>query len=588
MAVLEIILEGKDLASGVIDGVDGALDGLAGLASGALTAGFAAAAAGAAGLAAGLGVCLSAAMDNEKIQANLAQVIKSTGGAAGVTAEYANELAGQFKGLAGGSDDAILAIETIGLRAGTVSAEQMPAFIQSTLDLGAVMGDTSAAAQLLARAQDDPLAAFKRIERATGAYDSALEDQIKQLQDAGDTAGATALIMGKLADTTGGAAAAQADTLSGQWEIFKGTLGEAAETIGMSLLPVARDLFDSVIKPAIPIIEALASTVGGMLSEAFGLFSDNINDTRGIMFGLRDAIATSLGVFMDEETANGIADFAQGIAVALKSVVDWVVANWPQIQATITDVFTQVQAIVQAVIDAVVPFILEMWGKVSAWFIENMPLIQQTIKTVLDAIQKFWAENGAAILGDIQAVWGTISGLISGALDVILGYIKAGMQVINGDWAGANKTMEEVWAKTWDGISAWFSTAIQNIGKAVSSIDWGGIGKSIIDGIGNGIRGAAQSLANAAAQAANDALNAAKNALGIHSPSAAFMTVGVNMMAGMAQGIAAGSGQVAGAMDSAARGVVNNTYNSFAVTNYGSSPEENTLQLRALAIAGAW
>jgi hypothetical protein len=69
------------------------------------------------------------------------------------------------------------------------------------------------------------------------------------------------------------------------------------------------------------------------------------------------------------------------------------------------------------------------------------------------------------------------------------------------------------------------------------SVDWGGIGTSIVQGIASGISAGAAWIADAATGAANAALNAAKNALGINSPSLAFMEVGRDMGAGMVEGM---------------------------------------------------
>ena len=173
--------------------------------------------------------------------------------AAGFTLDELNKLAQQFTGLAGGSDDVILAIEEMALRMGTVSKDEMPAFIQTTLDLAAATGqDATSAARLLAQAQEDPISALGRFRRMGILFNQTQEDQIKALVKAGDTAGATALVMDRLAEATGGAAQAQANTLAGQWEILKGTIGEAAESIGMAFLPVLHELTDKILPVLIP------------------------------------------------------------------------------------------------------------------------------------------------------------------------------------------------------------------------------------------------------------------------------------------------------------------------------------------------
>jgi len=71
-----------------------------------------------------------------------------------------------------------------------------------------------------------------------------------------------------------------------------------------------------------------------------------------------------------------------------------------------------------------------------------------------------------------------------------------------------------------------------------NEIDWGSIGRSVIDGIKNGVLSAAAGLGHAAANAARRALDAAKRALGIQSPSmVAAEEVGRPLAMGIAMGI---------------------------------------------------
>ena len=78
---------------------------------------------------------------------------------------------------------------------------------------------------------------------------------------------------------------------------------------------------------------------------------------------------------------------------------------------------------------------------------------------------------------------------------------------------------------------------ISQVKNAFTSVDWGGVGRNIISGIANGLKGAAGAIVEAAKGAAESALNAAKNALGIHSPSRVFRDqVGKMMALGMGIG----------------------------------------------------
>jgi hypothetical protein len=116
MAEVNIVLKGIDEFSGVLDSAAGGLARLGDVAGKLAAVGLAAAAAGATALAGGLAFSIAQALEGEKILTRLDTVIRSTGGAAGLTTEAAQDLATQFMNLAGGTDDTVLAIEEMALR----------------------------------------------------------------------------------------------------------------------------------------------------------------------------------------------------------------------------------------------------------------------------------------------------------------------------------------------------------------------------------------------------------------------------------------------------------------------------------------
>ena len=119
------------------------------------------------------------ALQAEQQMTRIENVIRATGGAAGLTAERAAELGVQFQNLAGGTDDTVLAIEEMALRMGNVTAEQMPQFIQTALDLAAATGvDAVSGARLLAQAQEDPVSALMRFRRQGILFSEQQEEQI--------------------------------------------------------------------------------------------------------------------------------------------------------------------------------------------------------------------------------------------------------------------------------------------------------------------------------------------------------------------------------------------------------------------------
>ena len=98
------------------------------------------------------------------------------------------------------------------------------------------------------------------------------------------------------------------------------------------------------------------------------------------------------------------------------------------------------------------------------------------------------------------------------------------------------------------------NAALQLITEAknkFTSVDWGSVGKAIVDGLVNGLKGAGHLLWDAAKGLAKNALDGAKKALHIGSPSKVFRDeVGKMIPAGMALGIDDGTGEVEDSMDS--------------------------------------
>lgn len=534
----------------------------------------------------------SSALEAEQSLSRLNTVIESTGGAAGLTGEEAEALAAQFMNLAGGSDDAVLAIQEMALRMGTVTEEEMPAFIQTTLDLAAATGvDAVNAARLLAQAQEDPISALTRFKRQGILFTEAQAEQIKKLQESGDTAGAFALVMERVGEATGGAALANSQTLAGQMEVLKGNFGEAGEAIAAAFLPMAHELFDTFLAPAIPILADFSSK----LSTAFGLFLSGSVDLQGFV--------NIIGSLVDNYLPGAGAAtrvFTQALTDAQTFVTGTLL---PQLQPLIDAVlnvgaaFGESSGLAQAHVAEMVAFVGEQFN---IFF----PTIVTNVTDSLNTIAEFWRAHGDEIMAVVDGAFRVIVTTVGGALTLVSGVISATLNWISGIWNAATLALSGDWAGAWaeivatnsenngiitatlttfmNGVLALVGTDLATftatwqtnfdmaaeivdtvlgqmqatidtwVGEAVGafqsfiidtinafqSTDWGSVGQGIIDGIGAGITGAVGGLTVAAANAAGAALTAAKGALGIKSPSReAAREIGLPFSEGIAEGI---------------------------------------------------
>lgn len=567
--------------TGNAEGAAGVLSGVGDIAGAALNAGFQVAQAGAQALAQGFQFAFGEAVAGEQTLQQLETVLRSTGGAAGLTIEQAQALGDQFAHLAGGSDDAILAIETIGIRAGTISAEQMPQFIESVLDLGTVMGSSTTAAQLLARAQEDPVGALTRLQRATGVYDLELKENVKTMVEAGDSAGATQLIMDSLATSVGGAAADAAGTLAGRWEVLQGRIGEAAEEIGAVFIPIAHDLFDNVIAPAIPLVEEFATTLASAFESVMS----------GDLGGALDALAEStivqnllpaLGLTTDEFRA-----LAPTIEAAARALVADLIEGAQQSIAALQPLIDAAINVADSFMDSM-PMIIQAVGIMVDFVLDQIHILAPTlianVTTMLNTIADFWDAHGATIMAIVVLAFQVITTTIGGALTLASGLVTAALQLMTGDFSGAGATIsatvtafmnavlaivgtnleafKATWAGNWELAVIIVTTTWANIVAAVQAqaaallvtvltgminiiagingmvADFTTAGANLIAGVAAGITGGIQGVIDAAVGAVMAAVNAAKAAAGIRSPSElAAKELGEPFALGIGEGI---------------------------------------------------
>lgn len=227
----------------------GALDAFSGAALGAGSAGSIAATGGLAAIALGLGASVSNAMEAEVSLAQLELMVSNMGAAAGVTSAGLQEMATDLQKTAGFSDEAVMAGQSMVLMFENVrNVAGQPIFdrtIQSAADLARSPfgnGDIASSARTLGRALDNPSESFGRLARQGVTFTDSQQAAITAMQESGDMAGAQAALLDALEAKIGGAAAAYGQTLAGEVDRAKESIGEASEAIGATMIPVLGDL----------------------------------------------------------------------------------------------------------------------------------------------------------------------------------------------------------------------------------------------------------------------------------------------------------------------------------------------------------
>lgn len=281
-----------------------------------------------------------------------------------------------------------------------------------------------------------------------------------------------------------------------------------------------------------------------------------------------------------------VADMFVWVADAAAKGVEWITANWPAISDAVMGIIEPIQAALTPVIDGISLFFNRLQGGsdlltsirdaiskfvygltsseesamaagkvfqeflepaligardtfawVKDWIDENMPLIRKTVETIVGAISAFWDTHGEKIMRIVRNFMGIVTTIFDTYLKNAFDIVKVVMQLITGDFEGAGETLRGIAERTFTAIFDIISAQLDNVRTLITGIDWGALGRAIIDGIVDGVKGAAYLLGEAARGAAEGALNGIKDLLGIHSPS---RVMAQQVGAPMAEGIASG------------------------------------------------
>lgn len=180
---------------------------------------------------------------NDEAQKALAQttnVIRTTGGAANVTADQVTELSERLSDQIAVDDDLIRASANLLLtftRVRNEVGEGNDVFdraVALSQDLAAGLGvDASGAAIQLGKALNDPLKGITALSRAGVSFTADQKEQIKTLVETGDILSAQKIILDEIATEFAGSAEAQATSL----DRIKLAAGETSEVLGQALEP---------------------------------------------------------------------------------------------------------------------------------------------------------------------------------------------------------------------------------------------------------------------------------------------------------------------------------------------------------------
>ena len=191
-------------------------------------------------------------------------ILRATGGVAGRTSQQLQDQAQALARATLESVDGVMQAQQVLLTFRNVQGEVFDRAIESAADLAAAMGgDVVSATRQIARALEDPIQGVTALTRSGTVFTQQQRDMIRAMVEAGNTAGAQALILSELEGQYGGAARAVP------------RLSAAQDSLGQSMGNLRRAISDSTgaARAWAAVIETTDSIVQAI--------SDNIDSFRG-------------------------------------------------------------------------------------------------------------------------------------------------------------------------------------------------------------------------------------------------------------------------------------------------------------------
>ena len=578
---IEILITGRDKASGPLSGVKGALGGLGVVAGGILAANiFQNIAQGFMDMAAGAATFVKDSVMSAARVEEMNAVLKTL---------EANQ------GLALGTTDRMVdSIKDLGIT--TQSAQWVTAqFTRWQL--------SSADATKLARlAQDAAVISMQDSSDALkGLMHGITTMNTRVLRTYGITLASTVTAQDKYAESLGKTRAQLNETekiqavlnaVLGQGEQIQGAYEAATDTAGKKARSMKRhvvELMNSVGAPflnafggAVDLVTDFIKGLGSAAQEggALNVFIKSITGLIDGLFGSLEKADFGFDTFGDHisNVLRPAADFINNIKT-LVSYIKHFGADSEQTSFIIEKMFgPKIAAFIQGAItlfgqlkDALMPVWLAVKNMFSAfvesgpqakeelgtffdWIMENLvPTISTlaaNVATFLNSMAEFWRKHGATIMAVVRVAFQTIVAIISSVWEVITGIFAVFSAILVGDWGAVwetiRSTIESIAQKiltimgtslselreTWANNFRMMLLIIVGLGFKIYNA-----GKNLVQGLWNGIKAKWESLKAWFRQKILDLLGTFTKLLKLGSPSGLFKQYGEWMMEGLAQGI---------------------------------------------------
>lgn len=366
------------------------------------------------------------------------------------------------------------------------------------------------------------------------------------IDNLGDVYDAIHVIQGDLG-LTGVAAEEASTTFTGSFGAMKAA-GEnllaslaLGENLGPSLDALGQTVSNFLLNNLFPmitnILSQLPQLLGGVADFIIQAVPQVMDAAISLVMKIGEAFITfdwiGLGISLIDAISGAIDSAAGSNFAGDTTVIDTFISNlqngFPQLLSKGVDLLLKV---VEGILKSL-PQLITTAGK----------LITSFSTTILSFLPTIWENGSRLILRLVDGIISNLPSIVKSVFSVITTFVSTigqnlptilsqGITIVGKLVAGLIQAIPQIIAAVPQLISA--------IKNGFDNFDWLSIGKNIVRGIAEGLKNAAGMIADAAKEAAKKAFNAAKDFLGIDSPAKKGIYIGEMYDAGIAQGISGG------------------------------------------------
>ena len=457
--------------------------------------------------------------ESQKVMAQTEAGIKSTGGAAKVTAKDVESLAESLSLMSGVDDEVIQQGENLLLTFTKVRNEVgkgndiFNRATQSALDLSVKgFGSMDSTSKMLGKALQDPVRGMTALGRAGVTFTEGQKETIKSLVESGKQLEAQKMILKEVETQVGGSAKAYGKTLAGQLDKARNAFDEMASKLAVKFLPILTKILNWVNENW-PTIEKVFDAVGTAIIATFDAIGVAVNWLRNqweihresaiaTWNAVRDAVMAVINWFQ----AN-VVPAIQNVVAGIKTAWAVLTAIWSRFGTDILSVLSTAFGMIFAVVSTFVqnflaPFKVMLallrgdfgaaWDEIKGVFTRSLGLILTLLQGYLSIFGTIAKALGKAILDGIVAGLSALGNLITSTLGKIAGYItglvgsvlsaatRLGRAILDGITAGLS-ALAGLITSTLGRIAGFITGLVGVVGSAATRL-----GKAILDGIRSG------------------------------------------------------------------------------------------------------